>query len=125
MRYLKLAALISVCIFQTASALAYRKLSQCFAAYGEKCVCYFSVSVWRDSGRRNYPMYLKFGMNAYVLCKICCIVFGVRCSNIAQTGMHKIISIHCGLLGNFVSLIIIIIILVKNEVDSAIIIHSF
>ena len=39
-----------------------------------------------DSGHRNYPISLKFDTNAYVLCKISYIVFGVRYPNSSIQG---------------------------------------
>ena len=56
----------------------YRKESQYITAYGEECVCIFSVCVLRDSGHGNYPIHLKFGTNIHGLCKICCTDFGAH-----------------------------------------------
>ena len=52
------------------------------------------IYVRRDSGSKNYPIYLKFGINVYLLCKIRSIIFAVRCSNDVCIGMLKIISMH-------------------------------
>ena len=50
---------------------------------------FLSVCMWRDSGRRNYPIYMKFCTNIYVLSEINCTVFGVHCLNSACTWTHK------------------------------------
>ena len=52
------------------------------------------VCLSRDSGRRNFPICLKFGTNVFVLCKISRMVFEVHCLKSAFTRMHKNISIR-------------------------------
>ena len=37
-----------------------------------------SISLSRDSNRKNYPIRLKFGTNVYILHRISCIVFGAH-----------------------------------------------
>ena len=48
-----------------------------------------SVSAWRDSGCRNYPICYKFGTNVYLLYKISYTVFGVHCHISTYTGIHN------------------------------------
>ena len=56
-----------------------------------------SVSLWRDSGRRNYPIHLKFNTNVYVLYKISCVIFAVHYINSECALILKTVTIHCGL----------------------------
>ena len=46
---------------------------------------FLAVYVWRDCGRRNYPIRLKFGTNVYVLCETS-LQFLV---NISQTVVYR------------------------------------
>ena len=57
--------------------------------------CLYS-RLWHDSGRRNYPIRLKFDTNIYMLCEISCTIFGVHCSNRASEEIQKSTSIHYG-----------------------------
>ena len=65
----------------------------------EKFLKFLFLSLWMscDSGRRNYPISLKFGPNVYVLWEISCIIFDVYCLNSACIRIHRSISIHYGL----------------------------
>ena len=54
----------------------------------------FPVCILSDSGQRNYPINLKFGTDVYVLCEICCTVFGVHCPNNENKGIIKSVSMH-------------------------------
>ena len=42
-----------------------------------------------DSGRRNYPILLKFCTNAYELCEIIYTVFGVHCPKRMRIGYTR------------------------------------
>ena len=58
---------------------------------------FLCIRVYRDSGCRNYPILLKFGINVYVFSKITCIDFDVPYPHSASTRIHKNIIVHCSL----------------------------
>ena len=51
---------------------------------------FLSVYVWPDSGRRKYPILLKFDANIYVLCEIKCRVFGYLAQIAGEQGRTKL-----------------------------------
>ena len=47
------------------------KVSEALCCTGKVLGFCIPVYLWRNSGRRNYPIRLKFDPNIYVLCEIC------------------------------------------------------
>ena len=76
----------------TKAVIGEKAVSACIGV--EEFLVFMSDCVWWNSGRRTYPIRLKFGTNVYILCKIGCTVFGVRWPSSACSDIHEIILMH-------------------------------